>query len=95
MRDKLGPNVRRLVATRASQLIVERAHAQHGGAGVGEVAQGIVDGTLGLCLREAQTWVTTALALVRSAPGGEAWPTDEDVAGEILRKLEERKAGKK
>lgn len=82
---QIGPNVRRLIAERAAQLQIERAQKSHGVADVGTLAQGIVDGTFQETLREASTWVTAALTLARNAPGSEKWPTDEDMAGEILR----------
>lgn len=93
--QKFGPNVRRLISERAAQLQIERAKQRHGVADFGALAQGIIDGTFQEALREASTWVTAALTVARQAPGAEKWPTDEDMAGEILRGIAERRAGKK
>lgn len=93
--QRFGPNIRRLIAERAAQLQVERAKQRHGVADVGTLAVGIVDGTLQETLREASTWVQTALALLRNAPGSEQWPTDEAMAGELVRQIEERQKGKR
>lgn len=93
--SRMGPNVRRLVIQRASQLQVERAKELFGKAGVGEIAAMLAhDGAGGLkaVMREAYEWVTAAVAAVRLAPGNEKWPDDEAVAGEILRQVAERQA---
>ena len=40
---------------------------------------------------EAAGWVKNVLAIARNAPGADRWPTDEDMAAEILRRIEERR----
>lgn len=42
--------------------------------------------------RASMKWVFEAIDLVRSAPGGELLGDDEAIAGEILKKIEERRA---
>ena len=90
----LGPNVRRLLAERTAQIQVEAAKKKYGTAGVGEIAASMAsDGPAGLQsnVRRAFEWVRNALAAVRRSPGAEQWPDDEAVAGEILRRIKERR----
>ena len=79
---------------RASQLQIERAKAKYGAAGVGEIAAVMAhDGADGLksVFREAYDWTVEALRIVREAPGSERWPTNEDLASELMRQIEVRK----
>lgn len=90
----LGPNVKRLICERAAQLQVESAKSKYGACGVGEVAALLVDdGVDGLQakMRDAFDWVAASLDLVRQSVGSEQFPTDEDVAAEILQRIKERK----
>lgn len=86
----VGPNVRKMTAERAAQLMVEHCKSKYGSSDAGVMAHAILAGGLVECMREAIHWVQAALAAVRQAPGSERWPTDEDIAAEILRKLAER-----
>jgi len=91
----IGPNVKRLICERAAQIQVEDAKKRYGSAGVGEVAQSLVDGGVGglqASMRAAFDWVAAALDIARKAPGSEKWPTDEDMAAEILRGIEKRRS---
>lgn len=86
----IGPNVRRLISERAAQVAVSRVR-QPGQTVFGTIAAGIVDGQFSKDMRDAAKWVEAALLALHRAPGGEKWPTDEEMAGEVLRLLEERK----
>lgn len=88
--NTIGPNVRRLIAERAAQLQIDRAIELYGAAGVGEVAAAMAkDGKDGLVakMRQATTWAQDALKLCRTAPDASQYPTDEDMAAELLRRL--------
>lgn len=89
------PNVRRLIAERAATLQIEKAKEKYGNADVGSMAMCIMDGTFQECLREAALFVKGAIKEVRKATARYHYLTDEEIAVEILRKLDERKAGKK
>src|SRR6266853_5235617 len=84
----LGQNVKRLLVERAAQMQIEAAKAKYGACGVGEIAAMMADGGAGGIqdnMRKAFEWVALALEAARQAPGSEQWPTDEDMAGEIMR----------
>jgi len=88
----IGPNVRRLITLRAAKITIARATA-HGGDPFCAVLAEI--GKPGVMVRdhqEAVAWVRTALAAASLAPGNAEWPTDEAMAGEILRRLKEQAA---
>lgn len=90
MSVKIGPNVKRLIIERASQITVERAEADSDGRKVGGVAARIADRSFIHDCVEASKWVESALAAVRAAPGGGSL-TDEEIAGRILEGIAERK----
>jgi len=90
----LGPNVKKLMIERAAQLQVEATKKRYGKAGVGETAALLVETNgevIRTTMREAFAWTRDALEAVRRSPGSEKWPTDEDVAAEILRGIEARR----
>ena len=82
-----GPNVRRLIAERASQLLT----AGPGGGLGGAIACMLRPGNLVAVTREATEWVMLAIKAVRKAPDS-TWTDDEAIAGEILRRIEENRA---
>lgn len=98
MDDKtpLGPNVKALLGERWSQLMCDRAGHAGGEFGkVAAVAARIAEGegrNLKSDMREAFEWTKAALAVVRSAPDNK-FTTDEEIAGEILRLIKQKRAG--
>jgi hypothetical protein len=82
----LGPNVKKLLSERCSQITVERAGRVTGEFGaVCAIASRLSEhGTLQKDMRDAFEWVKAALAAVRAAPDNK-FITDEEIAGEILR----------
>lgn len=89
----LGPNVKRLLIEKSSQIQIEFAKRKYGSAGVGELAASLAENNgavLQSSLREAFEWTKVALDLLRKSPGSEKWPTDEDLAGEIMRQVDAR-----
>lgn len=94
----LGPNVKKLVCERAAQLQCDRAKQKYGHAGGAEVAAMLADdGVDGLkaIMTAAFDWVAQVLDIARRAPGSDKWPTDEDMAAEIVRGIEIRRATQK
>jgi hypothetical protein len=81
-----GPNVKRLIVHRMSQLMVPP------GAGIGDALAAMVKpGNISAVAREATAWVEAALAAVRSAPGN-PYADDEEIAGAILAGIERKRA---
>lgn len=84
-------NVRRLVIVRMSQLAIPAD---------GGLADGLEFFTnqekRQRVMREAEAWVAQALELMRTAAEPNPWRTasDEAIAGELLRQIDERKAPK-
>lgn len=97
MDDKtpLGPNVKALLIERASQLTVERAGSAGDDFGVACAVAGRIAEDMGSRfksdMRDAFEWTKKAIALVRTAPDN-TLNTDEEIAGEIIRRIRERKA---
>ena len=89
----IGPNVRRLIAERAAAITVNRATKNRAGSDMfcAVLAQIATPGALKQDYYDACVWVKAALAAARRAPGAEQWPTDEDMAGEVLRRLKKVK----
>jgi hypothetical protein len=90
----IGPNVRRLISERAAQLQCDSAKERFGQAGFAEIAALMAErgvGGLQANLREAHEWVMVSLKALRNAPGSEQWPTDEDMAGELMRRIEAKR----
>lgn len=80
----MGPNVRKLVATRTAQLMVPS------GGNIGDALNAIISGkTVGLA-KEATVWVQAAIAAVKQASDNPYGDDDEAIAGEILRKIEKQ-----
>lgn len=93
-KSPLGPNVKRLIYERAAQAQLEAARVKYGECGIEEMAQFLVDGgASGLKdnLWSAFQWVAKVLDILRKSSGSEQWPTDEDMAAEILRRIKNRK----
>jgi len=83
----IGPNVRRLIAERAAAITCGRALKTGADPFCATLAEMAKPGQMGKDYQEAVSWVKAALAAARRAPGAEQWPTDEDMAGEVLRRL--------
>jgi hypothetical protein len=84
---KHGPNVNKLIAAKFAKDLTPP------GSTVGTVAAAIIGGKLGPAAKLAEEWVMQAIGLVRLAAGPNPWKDkpDEEIAGELLRKIEERK----
>ena len=81
----MGLNVNKLVIRKFTLLVVPN------GGGLQSALEALIDSEKRIRLmREAKTWVDEAIRLVRIAPGCK-WTTDEEIAGEILRQIDERK----
>ena len=83
----MGPNVKKLIFHRASQLIIPES------GGIGDVVDAIrTPSKLVEATREATEWVKAAIQAVKSAPGPNPYgDNDEAIAGEILRQIEIKK----
>lgn len=88
--EKMTPAFKRLVLERMAQLTVERADKGHGATA--GVAKRILDNKIGSDFRDAFEWANAAVRAVRQSPGGEEYKTDEAVAVELMRQIDERKA---
>ena len=75
----MGPNEKRMVTCRMAQIMIPPS-------------DGLMDGMKALqsdivgVSREASAWVKEAIKVVRSAPDC-PWKTDEEIAGEILKRM--------
>jgi hypothetical protein len=86
-----GPNVRKLIIERTSQLALETPKLP-GETPAGRFMAGLISGDLARNMREATTWVAEALGILRRAPGSDLWLVDDEaIAGEILKGIEERR----
>ncbi len=95
MSVKQGPNVRKLISSKMSLLMIPPGKEYGKGEALATgVAALIKPGNIGAVAKEATAWVEAAIAAVKNAPGGEAYGDDEAIAGEILRQVAERKAKK-
>ena len=84
-----GPNVKKLIVHKMSLIMGPP------GGGAGAVVANLVrPGNLAAVAREATEWVESAIATVKSAPDN-PYATDEEIAGEILRQIDAKKAGVK
>ncbi|MFA5767618.1 MAG: hypothetical protein WC919_06875 [Candidatus Paceibacterota bacterium] len=82
----IGPNVRKLICHRMSSIIVPP------NGGPKDVFEAITTpNKLTQIAKESAVWVEEALAAIKSAPDNPFGGDDEAIAGEILRRLEERK----
>ncbi|MHC4300918.1 MAG: hypothetical protein ACYS7Y_26895 [Planctomycetota bacterium] len=80
----MGPNVKKLVARRMSQLMIPP------GGGFADGIKAIQTMDLPKVGREATAWVMEAIQAVKDAPGGGDYGDDEAIALAILEKCEER-----
>ena len=89
----MGPNVKRLVIERASQLMAERGAATGDTSFGGVIAAMVAGGKDGIQadVREASKWVKNAMIAIRQSPGGEIYATDEDAAAELVRQIEKKR----
>lgn len=86
----LGPNANKLAIERCAQLMVDRAVLTYGTFGrTAAVAVRIAEGGLSADMAESVEWTRVAIAAIRSAPDC-PWNDDEEIAGEILRRLKSR-----
>ncbi len=94
-RTILGPNVKALLTERWAQLMTDRAGHAGGEFGkVSAIAARIAEGqgqNLKSDMREAFEWVKQVMTMVRSAPDN-PWKTDEEIAGEIMRRIKAKRA---
>ena len=83
----MGPNFRRLVARKMS------LDAVPSGGGIASAVKFITTPGVAKSAREAKQFVADAIALVRTAAEPNPFKTasDEDIAAEILRRIDERK----
>jgi hypothetical protein len=91
MPTPIGPNVKKLIATRMS------TEAVPAGGGINDAINFILKpGAMAEGFRKASQWVQDALQVVRLAQEPNPWKvaTDEEIAGELLRRVEERRARK-
>jgi hypothetical protein len=82
---KQGPNVRKLIIHKMSLIMVP-----DGGGIYSAIEAMATPGRIGEVAREATQWAEAVLALVRTAPDN-PYGDDEAIAGEILRRIEEKK----
>lgn len=81
----MGPNVKRLIVRRMSQLMVPAGAAL--AAGIRELT---TPGNIAKRCREATAWVEEAIDVVKTAPDNPYGNDDEAIAGEILKQIEKR-----
>ena len=88
-----GPNVKKLIAHRASSLMIPPGSCQGRGEALAHVVSQLTDkANLIEKIMEAAKWVEDALSLVKSFPDNPHGDDDEAIAGEVLRKIEEANA---
>jgi hypothetical protein len=86
----IGPNVKRLIMERMAQIAVPA------GGGMSDALAVLTDATrLVATGKEASEWVRQAIAVVKTAPDNPYGEDDEAIAGELLRRVEERRTGGK
>jgi hypothetical protein len=84
----IGPNQRKLIAHKAGQDAVPV------GGGLEDALRFLTTpGAMAIGWHAAAEWTESALMMIRSAAGPNPWKyaPDEDIAGELLRRLDERK----
>ena len=92
MKEFIGPNVKKLIIHKMS------LDAIPSGGGVVDGLKFLTDkDKIAKTLREANEWVKQAIYVVRNAtePNPFKNTSDEDIAGEILRKIEEKRDARK
>ena len=88
MSETIGPNVKKLIIYRISLAAIPK------GGGVADGIHFLADNDkIKKVTFESYDWVKSAIQVVRQAkePNPFKDETDEEIAGEILRKIEERK----
>lgn len=91
MSETLGPNVKKLIIYRISLVAIPNG---------GGIADGIkflsANDKIMKATKESYNWVKSAIQIVRQAkkPNPFESATDEEIAGEILKKIEEKRAMK-
>lgn len=83
-----GPNAKKLAIHKMSLLMVPP-----GGGFASAIAALTRPGNLVEVAKEATTWTEAAIAAVRSAPDN-PFASDEEIAGEILRQIDARRAAR-
>ena len=92
MDKKLGPNVKNLIFRKMSLIMIPPGCDDGKGAAFLKGVEGLTKtGVLISAAKQAGVWVHDAIAAVKNAPGGDAYGDDEAIAGEILKRIEERK----
>jgi len=87
----MGPNIHKLIAHKVSLLLIPPGSQ----SGIAQIADALLTpGGLLTVTREATVWVEAALAAVRAAPDN-TYADAEAIAGEILRRVDERLAKQK
>ena len=85
---ELGPNVKRLIIHKMSHGAISA------GGGLSDAISFFTDTEKrARIIKESEEWVKEAISITRRAEPPNPWKdsTDEEIAGEILRRLEERK----
>jgi hypothetical protein len=88
MSETIGPNVKKLIIYRISFAAIPK------GGGVADGIRFLADNDkIKKAMFESYNWVKSAIQVVRQAAKPNPWidSTDEEIAEEILRKIEERK----
>ena len=81
-----GPNVRKLIAHRMSTLAIPPNGGLEDGIRFLQSEDRIVQAA-----KDATAWVKEAISVVKTAPDN-PYETDEKIAGEILKKIEEQRS---
>jgi hypothetical protein len=86
-----GPNVKRLITIRMATIAVPEGT----GDPMGHALRTLLSrDALTDVARQATEWVQMALYVARTAPDN-PWTTDEEIAGEILRRYDERESARR
>lgn len=88
MSESITPNVRKLIIQRMS------LNAVPAGGGIGDAIKFLTTpGALGAGWKEAAAWVKSAIIAIRQAAEPNPWKdsSDEEIAGYLLQKIEERR----
>lgn len=86
----MGPNVKKLIAHKMALDMIPVGTPPGEGLATG-IAAIAKPGNVAAVCRAATEWVAGAIAIVKMAPDN-PFKDDEEIAGEILRQIEERKA---
>lgn len=88
MSTPITPNVKRLIIHKMS------VDAVPAGGGIGDALKFLTTpGGIGKGWKEAADWVKSAITVIRQAAEPNPWKesSDEDIAGYLLKRIEERK----